>query len=240
MHVHLPKPIHGWRQFFGEVGIIVIGVLIALAFEQVVEWAHWHHVVHQDEEVLNGQVEGYYGAMLARVDQQACVDQRLSDLRVILARHDAGEPLGITGPVGRLSAFGGDDSAFEMAIADQSLAHMSLASKQRFYDARGSYKTFIVSQDIEMEAWRTLRTVDRQARLSPSDWSDIAKVYDRAVDVNGVMKTNLTTTDDTTWLTPFGSFEKPTDVSLRSLPWVKQLCAGTVIGKPEAGAKQGG
>ena len=25
MHVHLPKPIHGWRQFFGEVGIIVLG-----------------------------------------------------------------------------------------------------------------------------------------------------------------------------------------------------------------------
>jgi hypothetical protein len=27
---HLPKPLHGWRQFAGEVGIIVIGVLIGL------------------------------------------------------------------------------------------------------------------------------------------------------------------------------------------------------------------
>ena len=30
MHIHLPKPLHGWRAFVGEVGIIVLGVLIAL------------------------------------------------------------------------------------------------------------------------------------------------------------------------------------------------------------------
>ena len=30
MSIHIPKPLHGWREFVGEVGIIVIGVLIAL------------------------------------------------------------------------------------------------------------------------------------------------------------------------------------------------------------------
>ena len=40
MHFHLPKPLHGWREFVGEVGIIVIGVLIALGAEQVVERVH--------------------------------------------------------------------------------------------------------------------------------------------------------------------------------------------------------
>jgi hypothetical protein len=33
MHFHLPKPLHGWRAFAGEVGIIVVGVLIALREE---------------------------------------------------------------------------------------------------------------------------------------------------------------------------------------------------------------
>jgi len=36
MHFHLPKPLHGWRELAGEVGIIVVGVLIALGAEQVV------------------------------------------------------------------------------------------------------------------------------------------------------------------------------------------------------------
>ena len=42
MHIHLPKPLHGWREFAGEVGIIVIGVLIALAAEQAVEALRMH------------------------------------------------------------------------------------------------------------------------------------------------------------------------------------------------------
>ena len=37
MQIHLPKPLHGWRAFAGEVGIIVLGVLIALGFGQIVE-----------------------------------------------------------------------------------------------------------------------------------------------------------------------------------------------------------
>jgi hypothetical protein len=36
MHFHVPKPLHGWREFAGEVGIIVLGVLIALAAEEFV------------------------------------------------------------------------------------------------------------------------------------------------------------------------------------------------------------
>ena len=37
MRFSFPKPIHGWRAFAGEVGIIVIGVLIALGAQQVIE-----------------------------------------------------------------------------------------------------------------------------------------------------------------------------------------------------------
>lgn len=40
MRIHLPKPLHGWRAFIGEVGVIVLGVLIALAAGQLVETIH--------------------------------------------------------------------------------------------------------------------------------------------------------------------------------------------------------
>lgn len=45
MHFHLPKPLHGWRALFGEVGIIVLGVLIALSAEQAVDAWRWHQRV---------------------------------------------------------------------------------------------------------------------------------------------------------------------------------------------------
>jgi len=41
MHIHLPKPLHGWKEFTNEIFVIVVGVLIALGFEQVVEELHW-------------------------------------------------------------------------------------------------------------------------------------------------------------------------------------------------------
>ena len=56
MHFHLPKPLHGWRQFAGEVGIIVLGVLIALAAESMVEDWQWRHKVAVVRQSLVGEL----------------------------------------------------------------------------------------------------------------------------------------------------------------------------------------
>lgn len=37
MLIKLPQPLHGWRAFVGEVGVIVLGVLIALGLGQLVQ-----------------------------------------------------------------------------------------------------------------------------------------------------------------------------------------------------------
>ena len=56
MHFHLPKPLHGWREFAGEVGIIVLGVLMALALEQVVDDWQWHKKVGIVRKSLIGEL----------------------------------------------------------------------------------------------------------------------------------------------------------------------------------------
>jgi hypothetical protein len=38
MDIHKPKPVHSWRELLTEVGVIVIGVSIALAGGQTMEW----------------------------------------------------------------------------------------------------------------------------------------------------------------------------------------------------------
>jgi len=52
MHFHVPKPLHGWREFAGEVRIIVLGVLIALGAEQRVESLHWRAEVRDAKSVI--------------------------------------------------------------------------------------------------------------------------------------------------------------------------------------------
>ncbi|HWE47102.1 MAG TPA: hypothetical protein VG407_13835 [Caulobacteraceae bacterium] len=43
MHVHAPKPFHGWGELLREVGVIVVGIVIAIGLEQTVEALHRHH-----------------------------------------------------------------------------------------------------------------------------------------------------------------------------------------------------
>src|SRR5579864_6632464 len=56
MEVHLPKPLHGWREFVGEVGIIVLGVLLALGAEQMVEYFHQRAELREGEDAMTSEL----------------------------------------------------------------------------------------------------------------------------------------------------------------------------------------
>jgi hypothetical protein len=86
MHIHVPKPLHGWRAFVGEVGIIVIGVLIALGAEQVVETLHWKSETAKLRESLHGEIQDDQASAAYRVMISACIRQRIARLDDKLAQ----------------------------------------------------------------------------------------------------------------------------------------------------------
>jgi len=98
MHFHLPKPLHGWREFAGEVGIIVVGVLIALAAEQVVETAHWRAQVSEARHAMASELGDSVGQSYERQRLFPCIEGRLNDLSAIL---DAAEKSGRLPPLGK-------------------------------------------------------------------------------------------------------------------------------------------
>ena len=57
MRFAVPKPIHGWRAFAGEVGIIVIGVLIALGAQQLVEAVRDRQLADQTRAAVTEEIE---------------------------------------------------------------------------------------------------------------------------------------------------------------------------------------
>jgi len=57
MHFRLPKPLHGWREFIGEVAIIVLGVLIALSAEQAIENWRWHEQLGAGRDALRADLQ---------------------------------------------------------------------------------------------------------------------------------------------------------------------------------------
>src|SRR3954468_4362612 len=77
MHFHLPKPLHGWREFAGEVGIIVVGVLIALGAEQVVESVHWRKSVSQMRQAMRSELGIDRKRLEINLAQDSCMNERL-------------------------------------------------------------------------------------------------------------------------------------------------------------------
>ncbi len=92
MHVHLPKPLHGWREFIGEVGIIVLGVLIALGAQQVAEKIHQRGEVEQTRRALDAELAHNLGAFDDRQALQPCARRRFDELQSILNREQQGPP----------------------------------------------------------------------------------------------------------------------------------------------------
>src|SRR5438270_11253748 len=85
MHFHLPKPLHGWRAFVGEVGIIVIGVLIALGAEQIVERWQWRGKVQETTNQLDAELHRDARAAYAGLVAALCMDRQLQAIDVALA-----------------------------------------------------------------------------------------------------------------------------------------------------------
>src|SRR5438067_2189068 len=82
MEVHRPKPAHGWRAFLGEVGIIVLGVLIALVAEQAVRAMEWRHKVHAAEAAMAIELRDDDGPQAyARAVMHPCLQQALDGIR---------------------------------------------------------------------------------------------------------------------------------------------------------------
>ena len=91
MDVHKPKPIHNWRDFVKEVGIIVLGVSIALAAEQGVEWWHWRSEVAVAREALHEEIISNNRRFYARrVAIAPCLDRQFAQVEAILAGLEAG------------------------------------------------------------------------------------------------------------------------------------------------------
>ena len=57
MRFKLLKPLHGWRAFAGEVGVVLLGVLLALGAQQLVERIGWNLSMTEAKKDLAAELE---------------------------------------------------------------------------------------------------------------------------------------------------------------------------------------
>jgi hypothetical protein len=89
---HLPEPLHGWRAFAGEVGVIVLGVLIALAAQELAESLSWRAKVNAALGDMNNELGSGDGPeAYERLAIRDCVASHLARARAAVESGDRAE-----------------------------------------------------------------------------------------------------------------------------------------------------
>ena len=210
MDIHKPKPIHNWRDFLKEFATIVLGVSVALAAEQGVEWWHWQSEVSAAREAIHAEMGVNNSRLFAtRLGLSPCLERQADEAGHILddletkrpPRHFTTFHPGFGAPP--------QDSDWQAERSAQSLIHFpraELALIGRYYISLGNFRN---ADTTEREAWRTL-SVLRQPPLEINS-SDLlrlraalmtARDVARLIQLNGVRQLKLSNEIGATTVAP--------------------------------------
>ncbi len=129
MEIHRPGVVRNWHDFLKEVGIIVLGVSIALAGEEAVSYLNWKEEVAVVQDSVDDELEDALFSAMERIKIADCQRRTLDRLDQI-ADQSQGSLAIRKPPVRRIRLWG--SAAWDAAVASGAIAHMD-------HDKRNTY-----------------------------------------------------------------------------------------------------
>ncbi len=179
------RPAKGWRAFAGEVGVIVLGVLLALGAQQVAETVNERREAAATRAALTSEIKETLATLELRRAAQPCIDKRLTEVRALVDQW--GRTGGFKTPrwVSQATWFALPTSRFEAA---QSAGRLALLSSEEQYGMGlvvAGLRNFRDVQAREVQAWSTMRMLQSGAdALSASDRTEIRVALQDASTLN--------------------------------------------------------
>ena len=91
MDIHKPKPVHNWQELLSEIGVVVIGIVIALSLEDGLRALHDRGIASEAREAVREEIRQNLSFMAGRLETQPCIERRLDDLGRLLEASREGE-----------------------------------------------------------------------------------------------------------------------------------------------------
>ena len=176
-HLHVPKPIHGWKQFFNEVAVIAVGIAIALGGEEIVTaWNDERHA-RKSLEAIKDEVEINLGRMQARIATADCIDDRLDEVAAYIEH-----PEGKKRPswVGRPQVWAMQNSAVGAARSYGSLTTLPREEQMTISTLYSTMDQFADIEKDEQWAWAEMRSITEDRDISDSDKASLRQAIQRA------------------------------------------------------------
>jgi type II secretory pathway pseudopilin PulG len=187
MRAGLPKLLPRQRKFLGEVGVVVIGVLIALGAEQLIGQIHTNNEVAEARAAIRAEIGSAAADVRARLALSACVTRRANELDARLQQHRKGNAFLPFAMIGRPMSTPPISQAWETLKA--SPAAMHLPTEERL--AYGAlYATFTIIREVqssERETWFQLQDFEGAPNLDPTSAMRLQGLIARAKVANAAM-----------------------------------------------------
>ncbi|WP_423140680.1 hypothetical protein ACOYW6_07350 [Parablastomonas sp. CN1-191] len=185
MHIHLPKPLHGWREFLGEVGIIVMGVIIALGLEAWVSDVEWQSKVAEARTQLRHEVGNNLALMDDRISIRKCVDARLNELSLIVTQATKSGRIPSLGPIGGPPSYTFPTAVWDSQVAAETVTHFPAEQIAAISRAYRFIDSFRANNAVERAAWLKLSTMVGPGRpVDPASLSELIEALKSAQGAN--------------------------------------------------------
>ncbi|MDX2209664.1 MAG: hypothetical protein SFV20_04815 [Sphingopyxis sp.] len=177
-----------WPRVLGEIAIIVVGVVIAITLEQLVQEIHWSSEVSNARRALYAETAEANAIFRYRLAAQDCVARRLDALEAATERAAAGQPAPVFGTIQPHIGFALVDSTWQAERASQVLTHFpddELLGFGAYYYQLSNMQRII---DDEFDAWQIIRILEGDPkRLNAADFSNLRVAMKRARSTNGLI-----------------------------------------------------
>lgn len=167
MEVHKPKhPVRGLRELIKEIGIIVLGVLIALGAEQAVEWLHERHNSAEARENIRAELAADLADLRNRNAIEPCIQRRMDQLA---ERIDASQDKHYVPPrwVGRPQVYQMVAARWNAATSAGRATLLSPDDQATFGQLYARLDNLTSIEVREQQAWAHLRVMEGLSKVSP-------------------------------------------------------------------------
>jgi len=192
------KPLNGWRHFFGEVGIIILGVLVALGLGAIATEIGWRLEAREARKAIGLELGEAVGQAIERTKFLPCVERRLDELAVLLDRASSTGRLPPIGDIAIPAIRTWTHGTWDSAVSAQTAAHLGRHELKAYVGAYEYITRLGETNQQEVEVWTRLYPLVGPGRaLYPAEAAALrlaiseARITNRRITRTGVRLTQV-------------------------------------------------
>ena len=177
---HRAHPVKSWREFFTEIGIIVTGILIALALDQAAERYREYRFASEARAAVRAEVSENLFWVNLRERAEPCIGRRLQDIDAILNLAEQHKPYPVPRRLGLVPHIKLTELRWQ-ANASSGRASLFSGDEQRLFDNYYFSTDQLLQYQVQEETvWSALRALQGEQRLTPDAIHDFRKLLAEA------------------------------------------------------------